>query len=757
MMKKFYLFTKTLLVATILLVGGATSAYALTETFGASKATTKNTAIVGTSVNIHKDSNPSGAGQYLVFNNKTDYGLKLRTISGSTPLTLVVNSGYKVTKVKFYAYQNNKTTGTITCDSYAVDGAAPVAFGSPISVPLNVESASTQTLAEIQTGDIVAKSSITFNFTNDGASQNQIYAYIEVTYEERNIATEVYNFEGWTTADAVVTQATGDGTTFNVDGVDTDGTRNMTMASHVTIGGVEHSFGNRLALDNYSSGSSFGWRFRNGSNYQKGLVTQGKSPNWSPYYFSICNLNVGDIVKVTYSYKGDKDAQPYFVSTNASAGGVAVVANTTKMVSGTEYTITAAGHLDLVVKDNNFGMHKLEIIREVSSKVESAIADIKSYENSRAFAAYIDDLYDKGSLTTVADVYAAHTAWQISQADAASSNDITKVIFDAAVSDFTYWNNARNNSDQQYTGAPDAKYFDGWDNQASDAKQKIYGLPAGTYTLKVATRASETLIDKSKYKVWVYGGSADVSVLGSHIGSSGGNLGNGWNWTILSFTLTAKADVEIGFYALPGEGTGLWAGCDDFHLYKGMLAENVSVTVSEAGYATLVSPYALNFTSTDIKAYTAVVDTEKGIVNLTQKNQIPSNTPVVLYYAGGKTENIPVIGAADALGDNDLKAGTGGAVATGTNPYNYILNNVSGIGFYKAAGKTVAADRAYLQTTYASGARGMTLVLDDDILTGINEAKSEVGFAKEGKFVVDGKLVIFKKGMKFNANGQVIK
>ena len=385
--------------------------------------------------------------------------------------------------------------------------------------------------------------------------------------------------------------------------------------------------------------------------------------------------------------------------------------------------------------------------------ISLAIADCKSHETSDAFATAIDG----ESFASADEVYAFHTSWQIAKADAASSNDITKVIFDAAVSDFSRWNNARNNSGEAYTEAPDTKYFDAWNNEASDAKQKIYGLPAGTYTLKVATRASEDVTDKSKYNVWVNGGSANVSVLGSHIGSTGGTLGNGWNWTILSFTLDAEADVQIGFYSCPP--TERWAGCDDFHLYKGMLAENVSVTVSEAGYATLVSPYALNFTSTDIKAYRAVVDTEKGIVNLEKENQIPSNTPVVLYYAGGKTENIPVIGAADALGDNDLKAGTGGAVVTGTNPYNYILNNIDDkVGFYKAAGKTVAADRAYLQTTYtSSGARGMILVIDDEKITGISEAKAEAEFAKEGKFVVDGKLVIFKKGMKFNANGQVIK
>ena len=36
----------------------------------------------------------------------------------------------------------------------------------------------------------------------------------------------------------------------------------------------------------------------------------------------------------------------------------------------------------------------------------------------------------------------------------------------------------------------------------------------------------------------------------------------------------------------------------------------------------------------------------------------------------------------------------------------------------------------------------------------INEAEAATeAVQKEGKFVVDGKLVIFKKGMKFNANG----
>ena len=192
--------------------------WALTETFGASKATDKNTYIIGTSVNIHKDSNPGGAGSYEVFNSKTDKGLKLRIIQSTTPLTLVVNPGYKVTNVIINAYQNNKTTGTITCDSYAVDGASPVAFGSPINIPLNVENASTQTLGTISVDGIEATSSIAFNFTNTGAKQNQIYAFIEVTYEEVKDVIYSKSVTDWASSDVTKTALTTD-KWYNSDGV----------------------------------------------------------------------------------------------------------------------------------------------------------------------------------------------------------------------------------------------------------------------------------------------------------------------------------------------------------------------------------------------------------------------------------------------------------------------------------------------------------------------------------------------------------
>ncbi len=127
---------------------------------------------------------------------------------------------------------------------------------------------------------------------------------------------------------------------------------------------------------------------------------------------------------------------------------------------------------------------------------------------------------------------------------------------------------------------------------------------------------------------------------------------------------------------------------------------DVSVTVTAAGYATFCSPFPLDFTGKSIAAYIATTKGNGTGVNFTQVNKVPANTGVLLHYDGGTTENIPVFDGtgADATSGNVFVPGTGAAVATdGGTTWNYILNNVGDkIGFYKAAGNNVAANRAYI-------------------------------------------------------------
>lgn len=182
-------------------------------------------------------------------------------------------------------------------------------------------------------------------------------------------------------------------------------------------------------------------------------------------------------------------------------------------------------------------------------------------------------------------------------------------------------------------------------------------------------------------------------------------------------------------------------------------ATPIEVTVGSEGYATYVTEAAMDFSATDIKAYTAKVEDNK--VVLTQIEKVPAKTPVVLYYEGGKTEEIPFASETDTPAESDLVAGNGGTVETEVEGFtNYILNNVSGIGFYKAAGQTVAKEHAYLHVAATSEAR-LQIVFDG--ATAISEVKSigkgeavynlsgqRVNSPKKGLYIIGGKKAVLK-------------
>ena len=105
--------------------------------------------------------------------------------------------------------------------------------------------------------------------------------------------------------------------------------------------------------------------------------------------------------------------------------------------------------------------------------------------------------------------------------------------------------------------------------------------------------------------------------------------------------------------------------------------------------------------------------------------------------------------------------------ATAATPWNaydgynlYVLTSVdngANVQFNPVTSGSIAAGKAFLKVTGgASSAHVMNVVFADDV-TGINGAKAEVKTAKVGKFIEDGKFIIIKNGMRFNANGQLVK
>lgn len=233
----------------------------------------------------------------------------------------------------------------------------------------------------------------------------------------------------------------------------------------------------------------------------------------------------------------------------------------------------------------------------------------------------------------------------------------------------------------------------------------------------------------------------------------------GSNFNPLSLDLSELSAGEHTISIFFGPLDGHYDGKENNYVAYFTIPSTQSVTVTNASYATYVSSYPLDYTNTDIKAYTAKVNTSTGTVVLSQINKVAAGVPVVLYKEGGKTENIPVcFTATDTPDESNLLVGKDAEVATsdGNGNFNYILNNVSGIGFYKANNQIVASNRAYLQTNFNVAAQGarMTMVFADEA-TGITSNGSKV-MSKNRYFDLHGRYVTKTSKGLYILNGKTI-
>ncbi len=232
-------------------------------------------------------------------------------------------------------------------------------------------------------------------------------------------------------------------------------------------------------------------------------------------------------------------------------------------------------------------------------------------------------------------------------------------------------------------------------------------------------------------------------------------------------TLQEGMSTATELYMLASEDGNVNINLNRYVFIKSIEVLNVapaseSITVTDAGFATYVSAYDLDFSATtSIKAYSVKV-TEKGVATMTQVDNVPAGTPVLLYAEGGATESIPTMAGAAAVANNDLVAGKGAAVATedGENT-NMILNvGSNGAGFYYANDQFVGTNRAYLHfATTLSPAAGARMILSFGETTGIESVKSadnkvqsgvyniagqRVAQPTKGLYIVNGKKVIVK-------------
>jgi methionine-rich copper-binding protein CopC len=140
---------------------------------------------------------------------------------------------------------------------------------------------------------------------------------------------------------------------------------------------------------------------------------------------------------------------------------------------------------------------------------------------------------------------------------------------------------------------------------------------------------------------------------------------------------------------------------------------------------------------------------------------LPANTAVILQSPGNSISLTLTDAAAVSVTDPNCLEGTDEATAAPANCYvisgHSSDNSVVGVGFYQFTG-TLKANKAY--TIYSGGfgaPKRMRFIFNQEqTATGLGEISQEPR-AKNQKLIENGQLVIIKNGVRYNAQGQIVK
>lgn len=251
----------------------------------------------------------------------------------------------------------------------------------------------------------------------------------------------------------------------------------------------------------------------------------------------------------------------------------------------------------------------------------------------------------------------------------------------------------------------------------------------------------------------------------------------------ITFNSSSNVSIASSSYSLQYESTNnvfrfYSSTYEPVYLYKrqGMpgiysLGKSKSVTITTAKYATYCSDEGLDFSGTGAKVYKAKVTGSSVKLTEITGGIVPANTGVMVYKDVAATENlsVPVTLTDATVTDNELVGITEETTVpwTADGKYNYILQKQTGDEspkFYKATGKKLVANRAYLSTTYdvASG-RGLDIVFEgeeeEDDVTGVAsvakpqatnnhcydlQGRQVMQPTQKGLYIVNGKKYVVK-------------
>lgn len=240
----------------------------------------------------------------------------------------------------------------------------------------------------------------------------------------------------------------------------------------------------------------------------------------------------------------------------------------------------------------------------------------------------------------------------------------------------------------------------------------------------------------------------DVVVFDGAYGNGAFSMSNGVNSVVSAWDSTNGVQYV---YNITADGTATfelarYAFVKRIRIYT---APTTPVNISAAGYATFVTPYAVDFTDNAIEAF-YVSDINANTVTLTKATQVPAGEAVIVK---GESGNVNVIASAEAI-NNFMQVATE-AIDYDENDeqINYVLaQGANGVGLYPVNEGTIAAGKGYLPVLKSVAAKdGFTFVTDD--VTAANVVKAAPAVVKNGKFATADGIVIVKDGVKYNVAG----
>ena len=337
-------------------------------------------------------------------------------------------------------------------------------------------------------------------------------------------------------------------------------------------------------------------------------------------------------------------------------------------------------------------------------------------------------------------------------------------------------------------------YYSNWEAYASNLSNKVTLEPGQSYSYKF-TNYNHTAYNWDNYIVPVYDGEtlkhairADFweDVAGANTGCEANivwdNFNSDMNGATIDMNISYTSDNLIKMQTnITTSSSSKW-----FYNYtspSALTAEEVKValganwcwielikegsaiaTMNALGYTTFssINKLDLDHLPDGLTAYYATsVDVDDDVVRLTEATGVvPGETGLILKGTANTVYEIPTsTGEATALSGNLLVACPyRTSVETDANKY-VLVNNSGTMEFQSLAdnGATMPMGKAYLNAGTNPGAR-LSIVFDEGT-SAIKDmdASSKHGVLVEGKFFEEGKMVIVKNGMKFNANGQKVK